>query len=470
MLDFTGRSREVGRLRALLDSKTGSVTLVSGIRGGGKSRLIRRVLGDHRGLMYTCPPLPDAGVRAGLVAHIEQAPDAPPVEGRPPDHSGASWTGIFEWVSAHGRHTDRPFVLVLDDAHRLSEARSRFTSPLVEMLSRRNREGLAPIHVVLAGQPQGLPDPADLEPCFAETIDIGPLPLRSAVPLLPGSNAEERLLAYGVFGGIPRVLERLDRDVTTGTNVRRLVLNPEGALADAAADWLERDVQTPARYFAIMSALSAGEADWATVHAGVPDLTRSGQVAPYLARLSDLGLVTARRSLDAAPTSRSTRYALADPFLTFWFRFVPPLRFAPGIEAESASYGRAVRPSLDDHLSSVFPEICRQHMRHDAIGTLGANAREEGSLWGPGYDVPVAGLLTTGAAYYGSTSWTPDERADTPVARIEHAMKETRYGFGRERRIRLVFAGRAAPLWLRRDVIRRQDAALIDAEALVGEP
>jgi hypothetical protein len=48
-------------------------------------------------------------------------------------------------------------------------------------------------------------------------------------------------------------------------------------------------------------------------------------------------------------------------------------------------------------------------------------------------------------------------------------VKNTRYGFGRERRLRIVFAGRPAPRWLRREIARDQDAALIDAAALVGD-
>jgi hypothetical protein len=108
-------------------------------------------------------------------------------------------------------------------------------------------------------------------------------------------------------------------------------------------------------------------------------------------------------------------------------------------------------------------------MRFDAIETLGANAREGGSLWGPDYDIPIAGLLTSGAAYYGTCSWSYEDHAASPVAGVEQGMRESRYGFGRERRVRLVFTGRDAPLPLRREVARNPDALLIDAAALLGD-
>jgi hypothetical protein len=260
----------------------------------------------------------------------------------------------------------------------------------------------------------------------------------------------------------------LDASLTTGTNLRRLTMDPDGPLADAGSAWLEKDVQTPTRYYAIMAALAGGETDWASVRRGVPDVTGSGQLAPYITRLLSLGLVEARRSLDASARSRSTRYSIVDPFLAFWFRVILPYRIG-GPESESDYYARVVRPALGAQMRSVFPALCRQHMRFDAIETLGLNAREDGSLWGSGYDLPVAGLLTSGGAFYGACGWSFDDRTHSPVAQIEAAMRESRYGFGRERRVRLVFTAQTAPGWLRREVARNRDALIIDAPALLGD-
>jgi hypothetical protein len=260
--------------------------------------------------------------------------------------------------------------------------------------------------------------------------------------------------------------------VTVGTNVRRLLLTPNGELSDGPLAWLEREVQTPSRYVSILSTLAHGETDWAAVHGGVPDLTRSGQVAPYLRRLGELGLVSSRTPLDAGPRSRATRYALTDPFLAFWFRFVFPWLFDPRRADPSASvrehYGREIRPLIDGHMETVMPVVARQHMELDALETLGSVARESGSLWSGEVEIPVAGMLRSGAAYYGLTTWRPPERAASPLHTLDRFVRETRYGFGRERRLRLVFAGRRPPTWLRRDTARSQDTRLIDAEALLG--
>jgi uncharacterized protein len=463
---FSGRTKELGHIRSVLDRRESQWVRVTGIRGGGKSTLVEKVMEDCDGLMHSCPPLPSAAQFTFLRASIDELRAQ---KGLSPGSASAQddWHGLFASLTELAEREGRPFVLVLDDAHRLSEARSRYEDALRESVSEAAAVGSV-VHVVLVGQEAGIPTGDLLAPLPAETIKISPLPFRVAAEHLPGVSAQDRVRAYSIFGGIPRVLSMLDPTVTVGTNVRRVILHPSSPLADAGASWLERDVQTPARYFAIMSALASGESDWAAVHDGIPDLTKSGQVAPYLNRLAELGLVSARRPLDAKPGSRSTRYGITDPFLAFWFRFVLPFRYAPGVESESEYYTRLVRPELEAHVNSVFPSICRQHMTYDAIETMGASARESGSLWGAGVDLPVAGILTSGAAYYGSCQWAPPTRTDAPLDRLERNMRETRYGFGRQRRIRIIFSGTSAPRWLQRDVARHSDAQLINASALVG--
>ncbi|MBT8488297.1 MAG: hypothetical protein HKO77_03625 [Gemmatimonadetes bacterium] len=476
-MELLGRSRELGALRQALDSRTPSLALVSGVRGGGKSALVRRVVQDYPHLLHVCAPLPEPAQRGRLAARLGGAPI--------PKDTG--WPELFGALLHRAAGTERPFVLVLDDVHRLVESRARFIGPLIDVLGKA-AGGEVPLHVVLVGPRElsgkleeaveAMPDTA---PEFVE-VHVPPLRFRAAAPFLPGRRPDDRLRAYGVFGGIPAVLQQLDPDVGVGTNVRRLLLSPDAPLADTGGVWLERDLQAPARYYAILSTLSRGEADWRTIHEGVPDLTRSGQVAPYLNKLVGLGLIETRRSVDASPSGRARRYAITDPFFAFWFRFILPHRLGavgdpwsaggdpPSSEsAEGDDYARGIRPQIDTHMESILPMVCRQHMSRDALATLGAVGREGGSLWGPDYDLPVAGILTNGAAYFGACDWLSGRRgARPPLRRIEEGMRTSRYGFGRQHRLRLVFTGRPPPVELVREVARDPDARLIDAEALMG--
>jgi hypothetical protein len=362
-------------------------------------------------------------------------------------------------------------VVALDEAHRLSEARSRIERALAALLDQGHSERVG-VHLAFVGRRNGLPD-VESQSVRPNDLSVAPLPLRAAAPHLPGRRPLDVLRAYGVFGGIPAVLALLDTEVTVGTNVRRLLMAEGAPFADAPLAWLEREIQTPARYAAILQSLSHAESDWARLHASIPDLGSSGQVAPYLKRLGEMGMIHKRRSLDARPRSRAARYATTDPFLSFYYRFVLPYHLAGDRSDPRRYYAREIRPRIDDHLEGVLPKVARGFMELDAAETLGAAAREGGSLWGRGVEIPVAGTLTSGAAYYGACRWRSIERDPAPVLdmlrTIDDSVRETRYGFGRERRIRLIFLGRPSVTAVRRQLERRRDVEVIPPSFLVGE-
>jgi hypothetical protein len=475
---FVGRTREIGQLRSALDSPEASILRVRGIRGVGKTALVRRALQGFDSLEFTVPPLPeplqlDAFARALAEAVSDGGGEAGAGsearlrtwEAGPPH---TTWDDLLGQLLVRARPGRTAFVLVLDDAHRLDEARARHMPALVRMLQRARTERRA-LHVLIVAPLSG--DPAielasDLE---ADSVQVDPLPLRPATLMLPGKSPRDLLRAYSVLGGIPRVLTQVDRDLTLETNVRKLTLEPEAPFLDVPSGWLERDLQTPSRYNAILQGLARGECDWGAVRLAVPDLTSSGQLAPYVKRLEELGLVSVRRSLDAHPTSRARRYQIVDPFLAFWYRFMLPGSPEARVDLSPDDRLRALRSVLDDHSATVFPGICRQHMSHDARETLGANARELGSLWGNAHEIPVAGILTSGAAFYGACAWRTPTRSEAPLDTLERAARETRYGFGREHRIRVLFTATEAPRWLQRDAVRRDQYLLIGPDALVGE-
>lgn len=460
---FVGRHHELGLIRSALDHVDASLLSVTGPRGSGKTALVRRAVEGAPALLHRVPPLPEPQQRSALARHFrEELPGLDrSVDAAVGDDPEGSWEALFGGLVDVAATEGPALVLVLDDAHRLSESRARVTAPLEAALERARAQGRR-LHVVLIGRPGEIPG-AD-EP----TVRLSPLPFRSACALLPGGGAKERLRAYAVFGGLPAHLALLDTGATLATNLRRVVFAPDAPLREGGLDLLERDVQTPSRYAAILGTLSTGEADWGRVHEGVEDLTRSGQVAPYLKKLEDLGLLEIRQSLDAGPRARNRRYAIADPFLAFWFRFVLPTRARADTESADA-LATAVRRDLDAHVAHVFPMVCRQYMALDAMETLGANAREHGSLWGPGYDIDVAGLLHSGVAFYGRTLWGAGRADVNALDGLDRQIGETRYGFGRESRLRMVFSEAGFTPALERAAARRHDAVLLGPEALVGE-
>ncbi len=436
---------------------------VAGLPGIGKTRLVRQAAGDFRSVYHRAPPLPEADQRAALTRTLSEQVGGGNVS---PRGTGGptSWDDLFAALAVSVPE-DRPLVVLVDDAHRWEESRAHVGPALDEVLADARSRG-RPLHFVLVSSE--LAAAPGSEEASALDVVLRPLPFRAAAAFLPGTSLRERLHAYAAFGGVPGHLAQVDRGASLGANVRRLILDEDGVLNDAPLVLLERLFQTPSRYAAILAALADGQGDWRVVHAGLSDLSAGGQAAPYLKRLEQVGLVEARRSLDASPRTRNHRYQIQDPFVAFWFRFVLRSRQLLHEGAHERLWTEVVRPGVTRHTASILPGMCRDFMTNDAIEILGSNARETGSLWGTGYDIPVAGTLTSGAAYYGLVVGA-EYRADTAaLARLDAEIHETRYGFGRERRLRVLFVDGEPSVLLQREAARRDDVVALGYDALLG--
>jgi len=462
-MEFVGREAESSALRALVTEPTSSLIRVTGPRGSGKSTLVLSATSGLDRVIYRAVPLPERRQLELLAAAAGTSLDDEDSRERSSD----SWTHLFEHVAAQATREGAPRLLVIDDAHRLAETRARWRDPLAAVLRRAMDEGRR-LHVIVISSGTADPWPEGLEDIVQSTIEVKPLTFRAAAPLLPGARPRDMLRAYAVFGGLPTVLRHLDKGVTVGTNIRRLMLDESQPLCGLAGDWLEREFQSPHRYYAIMATLASGEATWAQVHAGVPGLTTGGQVAPYMKRLQELGWVQTRRSLDAGSGGRARRYSITDPFLAHWFRFLFPRRFQPEPPDPRSYYAEVIKPALSRHIEAMLPSICRDFMKDGAAEVLGSHARELGSLWGGDYDLDVAGVLRSGAAFCGHCYWEgPPDGAD-PLEHLDAQMRASRYRISREARLRLLFSGRPIPRPIQREVARRSDTFVIGPEELLG--
>jgi AAA+ ATPase superfamily predicted ATPase len=455
---FSGRLDELGRLGAVLDGRGPDLTIVRGREGVGTTALVARALADRAHRSYVAAPVTDPDHRALLAERLDLA-------------SGADWPALLDQLADRLEQTRDRTVLVLDGVEHLLAARSRLPALLASFWTRIRGRAL-PLHLVLVGS-----DPAVLGALTAEgspladmvtlDLELGALPYREVTAPLAAWPARDRIIAWASLGGMPGVVRWLDPGLGLAANLRRIALDPDAPLLRAGTDMLRRLVQSPARYASILMAVAQGRREWGDIARAVPDFGSSGQIAPYLARLEELRLVETRRSLDAREGSRSRRYHPTDPFLAFWFRFVLPNLTELERGQAADVWTRRIRPFLDDHVRLHFGELAREYVARYAE-RLPGTAREIGSVWGPGYELDVAATLRGGAVCYGACSWEHSAVGEEALGPIQRALRESRYGFGRESRLEVVFHAGGVGEDLVRHAARQDQIRLIGLDDLLG--
>jgi AAA+ ATPase superfamily predicted ATPase len=455
---FTGRSPELAQLASVLDGRGPDLTVVRGREGVGTTSLVARALADRGHRTYVATPLTDPDHRVLFAERLDLT-------------SGADWPALLDELADRLERTRDRTLLVLDGVEHLLAARSRLPALLAAFWTRIRGRAL-PLHLVLVGS-----DPAALGALIADDspladmvtldLELGPLPYRDVTAPLRSWSPRDQIVAWAALGGMPSVVRWLDPAQGLVANLRRIVLDPDAPLLRAGTDMLRRVVQSPARYASILMALAQGRREWGDIARAVPDFSSSGQLAPYLARLEELRLVETRRSLDAREGSRSRRYHATDPFVGFWFRFVLP-NFTELERGQAADvWTRRIRPFLDDHVRLHFGELAREYVTRYAE-RLPATAREIGSLWGPGYELDLAAALVGGAACYGACSWEHSPVGEEALGPIERTLRESRWGFGRETRLEVVFHAGGVGEDLVRRAAREDQIRLIGLEDVLG--
>lgn len=375
-LPWMDREEELKRLDRALGARDPALVVIYGRRRCGKSRLVLEALGERLGVYFVGDEREGTLQRQSLAAAMDRViPGFASVD-------YPSWESLLvRW----GNEAPRRAVLALDEFPYLAASGPELSSLLQKLIDDPKRWRS---HLILCGSSQRMMHGLVLDasaPLYGRAREI-----LKIEPLLPGwlhtafprHRTRELIEAHAVWGGVPRYWELAVEFDSVREAVRELVLDPLGVLFEEPTRLLLDEMQEIVQASSVLSLIGAGCHRLSEIAGRLqkPSTALSGP----LRRLVDMGLV--RRDVPFGTGERDnkrSRYVIGDPFLAFWFRFVPPNRSllaARQIDLVAAE----IEKELPTFLGHVWEELARRSV--SAFEVAGRRWRPAAPWWGTGVD------------------------------------------------------------------------------------
>lgn len=415
---FVDRRQELDFLNSILTrSLAGSaqLMLMYGRRRVGKSELLMQWAAQS-GLPFTYwEAVKETATqqRARLFARLLSVPvSAAPVY--------RSWPEL--WDAAAPLLQAKRQILILDELPYAAEADSAMLSSLQYAWDQYFQK--SELVIVLCGSQARVMQTlfSRQSPLFGRMTAqwrLEPLPFSSLAAFFPKWNADARVAAYAMLGGIPAYLNWLNPGMDLIGNIRQVILNPGSMFLAEPAFLMYDEVREPSSYLAILKAIGSGAHTLTEI--SEKSFIPTASVNFYLNTLQELYLVERRLPVTQTKAerrrSKSGRYHLSDPYFRFYFQFLEPFLSTSPFDKEQVV--EAVRRNLRAFVGvTAFEDLCRQWVTTQArAGQLPFSPDSVGSHWSSKVQVDVAAInWKTHDILLGECKWGAD-RVDRQVAR-----------------------------------------------------
>jgi AAA+ ATPase superfamily predicted ATPase len=417
---FIGREAEMAKLEALYKEPGFQMPVIYGRRRVGKTRLLQEFCAGKKCVFYTAIEQNDGeALRLFSRALLEALPG----EASSYIDSFDSWDSAFRYAADFAR-TER-LILAIDEYPYLAGANSALPSILQRAIDHYFSAGS--LFLVLCGSSMSFMENEVLNyksPLYGRRtaqLKIQPLDCFDSIKFLPGWEEAERLMAYGITGGIPQYLLAAARHDSFREAVVEEFLTGSGVLYEEPANLMKQEMREPAVYNSVIRAVAGGASRQSEIsdRVGMP----SGSAANYIRALADLDIIEKERPFgDKSP--RRVVYRVKDHLFRFWHRFIPAALPMIGMGMPSEAYDMLIAPNYSEYFGPVFEEICRQYLvRRNRKRSLGDIYTNFSRWWGTNpatkqqEEIDIVGAGENGALF-GECKWRGERASSAELDRL----------------------------------------------------
>lgn len=207
---------------------------------------------------------------------------------------------------------------------------------------------------------------------------ISALTYREIPVFNPSLSVEQQAMVYGITGGIPHYINKLDIDENLDSAVIENVFNSSAYLFEEPENLLKQELREPAVYNSIITAVASGASRVNEI--STKTSLETAVCVKYIKTLMELGILK-RETPVAEKNSKKVIYSIGDNFFRFWYMFVQKNMSAVVSGQFSKIYEKAVKNRYHDYMGQIFEQMCRDYLLRYAHN-LPIMITEAGQWWG----------------------------------------------------------------------------------------
>lgn len=322
---------------------------------------------------------------------------------------------------------EKRIVFVIDEYPYLAKAKPAISAMLQHIIDHRWAESR--MFLILCGSSMSFMENQVLgkeSPLYGRRtgqFKIEPLDYKETAVFHPDLSAEDHSLVYGITGGVPHYINKLDIRGSVDEALLDNFFDRSSYLYEEPGNLLKQELREPAIYNAIIKAIAEGASRMNEIKMKVGE--ENSLISKYLKTLIDLGIVRKETPVTEKP-GKKTIYLLADNFFRFWYRFVPVNMSAIDSGRIVKIYPRAIKQYLPDYMGLIFEKMCQDYLLYYS-DNLPIELNEIGQWWGtdPGerkqVQIDIVGTPVEGKEYIiGSCKYRNEKIGVDELERMRH--------------------------------------------------
>ena len=273
-------------------------------------------------------------------------------------------------------------VFVIDEYPYLAKAEESISSRLQHMIDHTWQKGK--LFLILCGSSMSFMEYQVLgyeSPLYGRRtaqFKIQALTYKEITAFHPKLDCEQQALLYGITGGVPHYINKLEVEKDIDTALMDNLFNSASYLFEEPENLLKQELREPAMYNSVISAIAGGASKLNEIATKVG--VETGICVKYIKVLQELGILK-RETPVTEKQGKKTIYLICDNFFRFWYRFVPQNVSAIQSGRIEAVYDIAMKQYFSNYMGLVFEQMCREYLlRYET--NLPILLSEVGQWWG----------------------------------------------------------------------------------------